>query len=417
MIMIPKDILNRIRPWLWLSTYTVLLCFVLLHFPEIWSVVSQLLSLLTPLFYAIAIAFVLNQPMKAIEAALKKVALANPLRRKSRAEEPKVRGIAIFLTLLLALTVLFVLSSIIFPQLITSIGQLINNCVVYATNIVANVNTLLEQLHLENIEWEIDAAKLQATLDQLGLSYEKLLQTATDVVGGTGMTVINNLSALTSALSNWVMGFMLSLYLLSSKEKFIRQCKKLIGALLPLKTANRLLLIGQQANQTFSSFFSGQLLEACILALLYYISMTLFNMPYAMLISTVIGVTSIVPIFGAMIGMAFGCILIFAINPWMSLFFMVFFQIVQQFENNLIYPRVVGKSVGLPGIWVLLSIVVCGGLWGLFGMLIAVPLTAVSYTLLSDWVNSMMKKKRQTLDENGMLILKEEEEENQPSAE
>src|SRR5699024_1612745 len=148
------------------------------------------------------------------------------------------------------------------------------------------------------------------------------------------------------------------------------------------------LLIGQQANQTFSSFFSGQLLEACILALLYYISMTLFNMPYAMLISTVIGVTSIVPIFGAMIGMAFGCILIFAINPWMSLFFMVFFQIVQQFENNLIYPRVVGKSVGLPGIWVLLSIVVCGGLWCLFGMLIAVPLTAVSYTLLSDWVNS-----------------------------
>lgn len=139
--------------------------------------------------------------------------------------------------------------------------------------------------------------------------------------------------------------------------------------------------------------------------MLYYVSMTLFKMPYAMLISTVIGVTSIVPMFGAMLGMAFGCVLIFAINPWMSLFFMVYFQIVQQFENNLIYPRVVGNSVGLPGIWVLLSIVVFGGLLGLFGRLIAVPATAVLYTLLGEFVNGRMRKKGQILDESGLLSL------------
>ena len=139
--------------------------------------------------------------------------------------------------------------------------------------------------------------------------------------------------------------------------------------------------------------------------MLYYVSMTLFKMPYAMLISTVIGVTSIVPMFGAMLGMAFGCVLIFAINPWMSLFFMVYFQIVQQFEINLIYPRVVGNSVGLPGIWVLLSIVVFGGLLGLFGMLIAVPATAVLYTLLGEFVNGRMRKKGQILNESGLLSM------------
>ena len=123
---------------------------------------------------------------------------------------------------------------------------------------------LLASLHLENIEWDLDTAKLQAALDQLGLSADKIFQTATNWVGGTGMTVINNISAITVGLSNWVMGFMLSLYLLSSKEKFIRQLKKLIGALLPLSAANRVLAWGRKTNQTFSSFISGQLLD-CLL--------------------------------------------------------------------------------------------------------------------------------------------------------
>ncbi len=404
--MIPKDILKKIKPWMWLSTYIVLLLFALIHFQDLMGVLGKVLHLLTPLFYAIGIAFVLNQPMKAIEKGLIRLIQALPPSKKKPAQkEPKVRGISIFLTLLLALAVLFVLSSIIFPQLITSIVQLFNNCVVYAGNIVKNINNLLASLHLENIEWDLDTTKLQAALDQLGLSADKIFQTATNWVGGTGMTVINNISAITVGVSNWVMGFMLSLYLLSSKEKFIRQLKKLIGALLPLSAANRILALGRKTNQTFSSFISGQLLEACILAMLYYVSMTLFKMPYAMLISTVIGVTSIVPMFGAMLGMAFGCVLIFAINPWMSLFFMVYFQIVQQFENNLIYPRVVGNSVGLPGIWVLLSIVVFGGLLGLFGMLIAVPATAVLYTLLGEFVNGRMRKKGQILDESGLLSM------------
>lgn len=406
--MIPKDILKKIRPWMWLATYIVLLLFAMLHLPDMWGVLQKLMRLLTPLFYAIGIAFVLNQPMKAIEKLLIKAVQIMPgYKKKNSGKEPKVRGFSIFLTLVLALAVLFILSSIIFPQLIASIVQLFNNCVVYAGNIVENINNLLASLHLENIEWDLDTAKLQAALDQLGLSADKILQTATNWVGGTGMTVINNISAITVGLSNWVMGFMLSLYLLSSKEKFIRQLKKLIGAMLPLTAANRLLLLGRKANQTFSSFISGQLLEACILAMLYYVSMTLFNMPYAMLISTVIGVTSIVPMFGAMLGMAFGCLLIFAINPWMSLFFMIYFQIVQQFENNLIYPKVVGNSVGLPGIWVLLSIVVFGGLLGLFGMLIAVPATAVLYTLLGEFVNHQMKRRKQSLDENGLLRAEE----------
>ena len=155
--MIPKDILKKIKPWMWLSTYIVLLLFALVHFQDLMGVLGKVMHLLTPLFYAIGIAFVLNQPMKAIEKGLIRLIQALPRSKKNPPQkEPKVRGISIFLTLLLALAVLFVLSSIIFPQLITSIVQLFNNCVVYAGNIVENINNLLASLHLENIEWDLD---------------------------------------------------------------------------------------------------------------------------------------------------------------------------------------------------------------------------------------------------------------------
>ena len=398
--MIPKETLDKIRPWMWLATYIAILLLAVIHFPVILNVFLRLLSLLTPLFYGIIIAFVLNQPMKSIEKILTRLWKKYT---KHPEKEPRVRGISIIITLLLTLMVISLLSSIIFPQLIASIVQLFNNCIVYAKNFVDNLNNLFESLHLENFEWQFDPAQLEAALDQAGLTTDKIIQSVTDFLGGAGTGIISNISSLTISIGQWVTGFMLSLYLLASKEKFVRQLKKLIGSVLPLCISNRILHWGHQINQTFSSFFSGQLLEACILASIYCISMYLLKMPYALLISTVIGLTSIVPMFGAMIGMCFGCVLIFAIDPWMSLFFIVFFQIIQQIENNLIYPRVVGKSVGIPGILVLLSIVVFGGLFGLFGMLVAVPSTAVIYILTTEFVRNQMKKKRQFVNEQGML--------------
>lgn len=410
--MISKEMLHKLKPWILLSTYIVVLCFIALHVPDIFNFLNKMIKLLYPLFYALIIAFILNQPLKAIEKLLQKMAIS--LRKtfpilkgkptKNGEERPiKTRGLAILITLILAIAILTVLSSIIFPQLIASIGMLLNNIVVYTENIVNTVNGWLTSLHLEELEWNLDAARIQTFIDQMTSNIDKIFKTATDWVGGAGMTVVSNISGFTMSLANWFMGFMLSLYLLSSKEKFCRQVKKLIGALLPLELANRILVIGRRSNQTFSSFISGQLLEACILALLFYVGMTLLNMPYALLISSVIGVTSIVPMFGAMLGMVFGCVLIFAINPLTSFWFVIFFQCLQQFEGNVIYPRVVGNSVGLPGIWVLLSIVVFGGMWGLFGMLIAVPGTAVLYTLLSEFVNTTLKKKKTSFDEIGML--------------
>ena len=404
--MIPKETLDKIRPWMWLASYIALLILGVIHFPLILKWFLRILSLLTPFFYGVIIAFVLNQPMKAIERLLLKV---RKKYTKHPEKEPKVRGLSIAITLVLTLMVISILSSIIFPQLIASIVQLYNNCILYAKNFVDNLNNLFDSLHLENFEWQFDPAQLETALDQAGLTTDKIIQSVTNFLTGAGTGIISNISSLTISIGQWVTGFMLSLYLLASKEKFVRHLKKFIGSILPLNIANCLLHWGQQINQTFSSFFSGQLLEACILASIYCILMYILKMPYALLISTVIGLTSIVPMFGAMIGMCFGCVLIFAIDPWMSLFFIVFFQIVQQIENNLIYPRVVGKSVGIPGILVLLSIVVFGGMFGLFGMLVAVPSTAVIYILVTEFVRGQMAKRRQIINEQGLLEVLPEE--------
>ena len=175
--------------------------------------------------------------------------------------------------------------------------------------------------------------------------------------------------------------------------------KKVLVVIFKEKGAKRCVVIGRKANEIFSGFIGGQLMEACILGILYYIGMTLFKMPFAELISSIIAIASLVPVFGAMFGMIIGAILIFTINPLQALVFIVFYQVLQEIENNLIYPRVVGSSVGLPGLWTLLSIFVFGGLFGVFGMLTAVPTTALIYNLFVEYVNNRLESMAITVDE------------------
>ena len=165
--------------------------------------------------------------------------------------------------------------------------------------------------------------------------------------------------------------------------------------------------MGKKANDIFSGFIGGQLVEAVILGILCYIGMLLFKFPFPELISAIVAITSIVPMFGAMFGMAFGCLLILAINPIQVILFIIYFQVLQQFEGNVIYPRVVGGSVGISGIYVLLSLVIFGGLFGLIGMIMAVPVTALIYALVSEFVNYRLLAKNLYVDENDFHKLPE----------
>lgn len=366
--------------WFHLISYAILLIFLLTKFDGMWSWFSRFLGLLMPLFYGIGIAFVLNIPMSYMEKAL--IQQVGPRKKW-------YRPIAIISTLIVTATAVFLLSSVIFPQIIENIVMLVNNIPNYIKNIVHLTNELLMSFH---VDYTLSIQEIfNIPLDQIVPSITKWASNvAPDLVGNTW----NATMSIAGALANWFMGFMLSLYLLSSKEKFIRQLRMLIVAIFPKNIYQWIFYVATKTNLTFTNFISGQMVESVILGSIFYVVMLLLKMPYALLISCCIAVTSVVPMFGAMIGQFFGFLLILAINPIQSLVFVVVFQLIQQFEGNVIYPRVVGNSVGLPGIWVLLSIVVFGGLMGLFGMIIAVPTTAVCYTLIKETVYRKLKQKK-----------------------
>lgn len=386
---IDKDTWTKIKPWTIFAVFCTCLITLLIHLPEISFFIKKIFKLCIPLFYAIGISYVLNLPMSWFEQQLKK-----QIPEKSWFYK-KIRGISIILTLILALILIIVLLSIVIPQLIDNVIMLLNNMVGYIENIIGYVNTLLSTLNLEEILIEFDAQTLNKYIETLTSNWESMLKTAYSWVGDAGQMLVKNALAFTSELANWFTGFMLSLYMLSSKENFLRQLRKCIAALFSKEATQKIFDISARANDIFSSFISGQLLEACILSMLIYFGMKICGLGenFEILISIFTGVTSIIPMFGAMIAMAFGAILILANSPLEALIFIIFYQIIQQFEGNFIYPKVVGKSVGLPAVWVLLSIIVFGGIFGLFGMLIAVPTTAVIYSLIRDFINWRLKVK------------------------
>ncbi|MBQ7891361.1 MAG: AI-2E family transporter [Erysipelotrichaceae bacterium] len=390
-----KGFLDKFKNGFYLLTYAFILVLILMHFSDIWQTFIKFVGLLSPLFYGVVIAFVLNVPMNIIE---------HWLIEQSKGEKKWHRAVAILLTIVLAIVIVFILSSVIFPQVIENIMTLASNIRIYLNNLVGLVNDLLKSLHLDRFV-QLDNLFDMPLNDMISSVAEWFSKTAPEFFGNT----LNATISIASGVANVFMAFILSLYLLASKEKYVTQYRKVCVALCSKRVYERIFYIMDKVNVTFTNFISGQLLEACILGGIFYVAMLLLRIPYALLISCCIAVTSIVPIFGAMIGMCFGFILILAINPIQSIIFFVVFQLIQQFEGNVIYPRVVGNSVGLPGIWVLLSILVFGGMYGLMGMLIAVPTTAVIYTLIRESINARLDAKKMIVTKDTIEEMKSQE--------
>ena len=197
-----------------------------------------------------------------------------------------------------------------------------------------------------------------------------------------------------SGVSTFVIGLIFSFYILLQKEKLSRQGRQVLYGLLPMRRADRALEVLRLANRTFSSFLSGQCTEAVILGTLFVITMTLFRLPYAVLVGVLIALTALIPIVGAFIGCGVGALLIAVTDPWKALVFVILFLVLQQIEGNLIYPHVVGSSVGLPSIWVLAAVTLGGKLMGVAGMLFFIPLCSVLYALFRDFVKGRLAEKQ-----------------------
>lgn len=391
-----NEIYQKIKPWMFLSTYIIVLLVILLNFSPVVSWMSSILRLFTSLFYGIGIAYVLNLPMKNIERILKRYL------REGSFLYRKVRAISIALTLVLAIIVLVIIGSVVLPRLGDSLMQLVDNMSKYLSGFIGNINDILDYFHIDL------QLKNTALKDFNSLPWKDILSQAANILGTSAGGIMNNTIGFVSEFFLWFTGFMFSFYMLSSKEAFIRQMRKVIAAALGEKKAIYIFDCGARANRIFASFISGQLLEACILFVIYYISMRLLNFPFPELISALIAICSIVPVFGSMFAMSIGAIMMLSIDPMKAVWFVIFYQLMQQFEDNVIYPRVVGNSVGLPGLWVLLSIFVFGDLFGVLGMIFAVPTTAFLYTMASDIVNHVLKKRHLRVDSELIEHVKED---------
>ncbi|WP_297670952.1 AI-2E family transporter [Thomasclavelia sp.] len=385
---IDSDLKKRIKSGIIISSFTVLLIYFLINLSNIVNFISIVLDALKYLFYGIVIAYVLNQPMKFIEKMIVKKCKENSFLYK------KKRGVSIFLTIILMILLLALIASIVIPNLIESLISLISNISSFLVNIFDNIDEIFKYLKIDFRMEDIGSVKELINMPWQE-TFSHILSILTKSAGGIMANATNFLAKFGAIFS----GFTFSLYLLGDKEKFILQLRKIIGAIFGYQITKIIFNYGHRVNQIFSDFIGGQLTEACILWVLYYTTMRLFGFPYPELIATIIALFCFVPFFGPIASMFVGAVLILSKDSWMAIWFIIYFQILSQIEDNFIYPKVVGNSVGLPGIWVLLSIFAFGDLFGIFGMVIAVPSAACLYSLVRGLVNKALKKRKLKITE------------------
>lgn len=385
---IDSDLKKRIKSGIIISSFTVLLIYFLINLGNIVNFISIVLDALKYLFYGIVIAYILNQPMKFIEKMIVKKCKENSFLYK------KKRGVSIFLTIILMILLLALIASIVIPNLIESLISLISNISSFLVNIFDNIDEIFKYLKIDFRMEDIGSVKELINMPWQE-TFSHILSILTKSAGGIMANATNFLAKFGAIFS----GFTFSLYLLGDKEKFILQLRKIIGAIFGYQITKIIFNYGHRVNQIFSDFIGGQLTEACILWVLYYTTMRLFGFPYPELIATIIALFCFVPFFGPIASMFVGAVLILSKDSWMAIWFIIYFQILSQIEDNFIYPKVVGNSVGLPGIWVLLSIFAFGDLFGIFGMVIAVPSAACLYSLVRGLVNKALKKRKLKITE------------------
>ena len=338
-------------------------------------------NLVAPFATGIAIAFIFNVPMRAVERWLVKV------------KKPGLRrGLAILITLVLIVLVLAVVVLLLIPQIQMTAESLIATLPGFFDQTVDRIvrfleeNPAIQQWVVENLNIQ----QLEAELTRLeNVDWAALIQKVVSFAGNSMSTLLggafNAIGSVTNALINGFVSIAFAFYGLARKEILARQCRRLLYALVPEKISDEVIRIMRLTNKTFSNFISGQCLEACILGAMFAVSMLIFGMPYIPLVSVVIAITALVPIVGGFVGCFIGAFFILVDNPMQAVWFVVMFLVLQQIEGNLIYPKVVGTSIGLPGMWVLAALTVGGELAGIAGMMIMIPLASVMYALLREF--------------------------------
>ena len=357
----------------------VVLAWLLLDTERITGLIGDIWNLFSPFAVGAVIAFVFNVPMRAIERQLEGIH-----------KEGLRRSLAILLTVAVLVLIIIFVVELLVPQINLTIDSLKQTIPAFVERTAAKLVVFMEEnpdikawvldvMNLESIDW---SSILQKTMTVVGDSISTLMGGAVNVIGNV-----------TNGIVNTVIGIVFAIYCLSRKDILARQGRRILYSILPEKATDEIIRILRLTNNTFSNFISGQCLEACILGCLFAVAMAIFKMPYISLVSVIIAVTALVPVVGAFVGCIVGAFFILVNDPFQALTFVAMFLVIQQLENNLIYPRVVGTSIGLPGMWVLVAVTIGGEIMGVGGMLFMIPLTSVVYTLLGEFTSKRLAKR------------------------
>lgn len=361
-----------------LILFTVVIIFAFVNIESLWNFFMYIIKVFMPFIIGAIIAFVLNVLLNVVE---------NKLFKKLNEKDSKIwkrikRPISVITTFVIIIAIIAFVLGLLIPQLQNTVEIFTENIDSYKEQSVE----LLDKIGISNK----DIKKFSNGLDDiqgelttyLDNNKEEIMQTTV----GVASTVIGT-------ITSFVLGIVFAIYILLKKEDLSRQSKKILKAYLPEKREKRIREICEISNTTFGNFISGQCLEALIIGILCFIGMLILQIPYASTISVLVGFTALIPVFGAFIGTAIGAFLILMVDPTKAIIFIIFIIILQQIEGNLIYPKVVGKSVGLPGLWVMVAVTVGASIAGILGMLVSVPLCSVLYGIIKTNVNDRIDEK------------------------
>lgn len=391
---------ENIKKIVGIVSFAILLNWGLKNTEFIGKLVGLAIGLVLPFLIGGSLASIINVPMRFLERKLFDEPYAKrkkmPQQKKNIPERPPIwwrmkRPLSLILSLILVIGVIFVGMFLIVPEIADSFST-----------IAVSIKQFPEQVHrwsLQLMDYMPQIAVWLEQLDQnMDIDWQKTIMEALSFLqNGAGNVLSTTFNVAASIFSGIVTGFLaivFSFYLLLNKEKLGGQIKQILYAYMKDEHADYIVRVGRMANKTFSSFLSGQCIEAVILGSLFFVAMTIFRFPYALMISVLIAFTALIPVFGAFIGCIVGAFLILLLNPIQAIWFVVLFLVLQQFEGNVIYPKVVGGSVGLPAMWVLVAVTLGGSTMGVVGMLVNIPLFSVLYSLFREAVKNRLKQKQ-----------------------
>lgn len=359
---------------------TSILFFVIIsNMSTVGDAVSKVLGVLSPLILGLCIAFVVNLPLRFLEERV----FGKLTRKNGKVWSKLKRPICLTLSVLFLLSVITVFLSFVVPELVRTGEKFFTALPSAMENVSATIDSVLEKLHLKSIfpDLTIDWKSISAwALDMIDNHSNSIAQGALGIVTTVFNTVLN-----------FILGFVFSIYVLASKESLGKLAKSVIYSIMKRERARKLISVVVLSNKAFSGFISGQCTEVLLIGVLCFIGMLIFRMPYAVMVSCVIAFTAFIPVFGPFIGTAIGAFFIFIESPIKALWFVIFIIILQQLESNIIYPKIMGKHVGLPGIWVLAAVTIGGGLFGVVGIIVSVPICSVIYTLFDRWLKKRLE--------------------------